>query len=404
MTKPRYGNKTRQKVAKLLRMPADNDRFSKAWECLAHDGIIEDWEKGSTTDEDIRADAKVALRHVDIIEGRSPSTGRKQERRMLRDIPVEPTEHERQTSQAFRKYLAAHAAQRPIVRKLRREYLPDGLYTDDHDISLLLEEQKVARAGMGVQRYLDSHQGKPNIWATPIVFSTKTPPDDDSESVSDEDQAVIRAEEEIEEERKMMEEWWGEGKQKEDEDAWEPEEDLTEEAMAYEEQLKKSFEGYFGWYLEELGEWLADKYPWENVGDAVVFLISGRPPRLAEPLSATIQEESATYSITFLPWVSEQTILRAYHLLRSRHRQVPGDKTIRVLRFVAEQTDEEGRLPSWSTLLSRWNAANPDDRFANRSALYKAYGRAVEALVPPYLPLAENTATWYQRFDHLTDR
>jgi len=131
----------------------------------------------------------------------------------------------------------------------------------------------------------------------------------------------------------------------------------------------------------------------------VVFLISGRPPRLAEPLSATLQEENATYSITFLPWVSEETISRAYHLIRSWHGRLPGDKTIRVLRFVVQQTDEEGYPPTWSTLLSRWNVANPDDRFTDRSALRKAHRRAVEALVPPYLsPLAENAITWFERF------
>ena len=118
----------------------------------------------------------------------------------------------------------------------------------------------------------------------------------------------------------------------------------------------------------------------------MVFVISGRPPRLAKPLSATSNMGNATYSLTFLPWISEETILRAYRATRERGT-LPGDKTVRVLRFVSGQADEDGCLPSWSTLLDRWNEANPDERFSDRSALRRAYIRAVEALVPPYLPL-----------------
>jgi hypothetical protein len=123
----------------------------------------------------------------------------------------------------------------------------------------------------------------------------------------------------------------------------------------------------------------------------VVFLISGRPPRIAEPLSATFDMANATYSITFQPWVSEKTVLRAYRVVtqpayRAAYR-LPGDKTIQVLRFVSEQADEKGRLASWEVMHDRWNVTNPDERFWDRSALHKTYSRAVEALIPAYLPL-----------------
>ena len=156
-----------------------------------------------------------------------------------------------------------------------------------------------------------------------------------------------------------------------------------------------------GTQLEILGEWLADTYPWENVGDAVVFLISGRPPRLAQPLSATSNMGNATYSLTFSPWISEETLMRAY---RAIGRTPPGDKTVRVLRFVSGQANDDGDLPSWSTLCDRWNAANPDEKFSDKSALHKAYGRALKALVPPYLPLADNAETWAKRFVPFADR
>ena len=199
----------------------------------------------------------------------------------------------------------------------------------------------------------------------------------------------------------MEEDWWGKGSATEV--SWYDflDHDPTEEDVAQERERLKGFEGYFGWFLEMLGEWLADKYPWENVGDAVVFLISGRPPRLAQPLSAISNMGNATYALTFSPWISEETLMRAYRAIRVTP---PGDKTVRVLRFVSAQADEEGRLPSWTTLCDRWNAANPDERFKDRSALYKAYRRAVEALVPPYLPLADNAATRAQRFVPFSDR
>jgi hypothetical protein len=120
--------------------------------------------------------------------------------------------------------------------------------------------------------------------------------------------------------------------------------------------------------------------PWACQEDAEVFLITGRPPRLVEPLRATQDDANAAYSITFSLWISEETVVRAYRNLQSLHLRPPRDKTLRVLHFVSEQVDE-GALPSWATLYDRWNAANPDDKFADRSALYKAYRRAVGALV-----------------------
>ena len=104
-------------------------------------------------------------------------------------------------------------------------------------------------------------------------------------------------------------------------------------------------------------------YPWLHEGDAVVFMVSGRPPRLAEPLSAAMGMGHAIYSITFSPWVSDETVLRAYRTVVSRHRRLPNDKTLWVVRFVYEQADEEGRPPSWPELLHRWNAANPEETF-----------------------------------------
>jgi hypothetical protein len=397
--KPKYGNKTKKAfLAKRVRMEKD-DRFEVVWATLAGRGIIEEWERGATTAEDVVDDAKQLLHRFRTWEGHTSST------RPKREVPVDPSERERDTTEAFREYLAVHAAQRPIVRRFRREYLPDGrLLTDDHDISRLLVEQHVAKTETtNLQQYLDENRGKPNDEPVRIEFPTGPPPGDDEPGFRTmEELAEEAAEEEIDQMRQMEESFWGGSREPEiSEDDWLfLDEDATDEEIAEERRWvrenNKAWEGYFGWHLETLGEWLADKYPWENVGDAVVFLISGRPPRLAKPLSATEDYANATYSLTFSPWISEETLMRAYRAIRGPS---PGDKTVRVLRFVSGQADDDGILPSWSTLCDRWDAANPDESFSDRSALYKAYKRAVEALVPPYLLPTENAATWSQRFE-----
>ncbi len=383
----------RAQLAKLLRMKEDRDPFDYVWECLVEDKYVAEWERGESSEDEIIQEAEHSLdRYRRAREGTSSRTGQKQERRVLKDIPVEPTERERDMTDALRKYLAAHAAQRPIVQKFRREYLPHGrLLTKDEDISRLLAEQLVVEVGTDVQQYLDSHRSKPageSAIEVPFDLRAEPPRDDDSGRISYEDWAGILAEEASEQERQMGEEWWGIGWEKNIPGHDDPAEVLTDEERDQEKQQEKGWEGYFGWQLETLGEWLADKYPWENVGDAAVFLISGRPPRLAEPLSAAHNVGNETYSITFSLWVSEETVLRAYRTIQSAHRRPPGGKTLRVLHFVSEQTDQEGALPPWSELLDRWNEANPNERFSDRSALRRAYRRAVEALVPPYLPLA----------------
>jgi hypothetical protein len=396
MNKPRYGNNTKKAfLAKRVRMEKD-DRFELVWDFLVKREIIEAWERGATSDEDVVDDANEIIHSFRTWEGRASSTRQEPEDQAVVEVPVEPTERERDLTAAFREYLAVHAAQRPIVRRFRWEYLPDGrLYTDDHDLLLLLKEQHVAKPGTtSLQQYLDENRGKPNNRAVHLEVSTGPPPDD---MTSPEELAEQIAEWEIDQERQMEEAWWGKGQ----EDISWYDFDPTEEDVAQERQRQKEWEGHFGTQLEILGEWLAPKYPWENVGDAVVFLISGRPPRLAQPISATYNDGNLSYSLTFSPWISEETIMRAYRAIREPS---PGEKTARVLRFVSGQADDDGRLPSWTALCDRWNAANPYEKFEYRSSLYKAYRRAVEALVPPDLPLTENAATWSQRFVSFSDR
>jgi hypothetical protein len=236
------------------------------------------------------------------------------------------------------------------VQRFRREDLPHGrLLTRDADIGKYLAE--VLGAEPDVEKYLLSNRGKPDQVDTfhlsyeQFAGAYHRPPDEVA--------VQFFADRERERERWLEDRW--------------------------EQPLR--------WRLKRIAELLAGWYPWETVGDAVVFLVSGRPPRLAEPLSAAHdQRYLGHYSITYVPWVSEETVVRAYRATQFS-RQSPRDKTVRVLRFVSEQADQEGSLPSWSKLLDLWNAAYPEDRYLDRTSLYNAHKRALEALIPPYLPL-----------------
>jgi hypothetical protein len=377
MNKSKNANKRdKAGLAKLLRLKEGRDPFEWVWDELVRDYKVEEWERGVTSEEEILAEAKEELAsYRRALDGPASSSGQrekqKQEEGVVQDIPVKLTERERDARDALRKHLAAHAAKRPLVQRFRREHplLQRGLPTEDEEIAVFLYLELGVEPDL--EQYLNSHRGKPSN-ALPFSQQLQFPQHAEPLSgygppVTSEGMAQILAKEHAKQERWL-------------EDLWVREPELFLQRIQEEGSEP-------GGYLEELGKWLVNTYPWLHVGDAVVFVISGRPPRLAEPLSAAMDMGNATYSITFSPWVSEEAVVRAYRATQGFHRRSSGDKTIRVLRFVAEQTDAEGGLPSWDKLLALWNAANPDERFKGRDGLHRAYSRAVEALVPPYLPL-----------------
>ncbi len=363
MNKDKNGNKASEgRLANLLRMRPDADDFAFVWQELESRGILEEWETGRTSEKDVVDDAKNILgiyrRALGQRSGLSDSRSATSDAIPTPlDVPVEPTERERETANALRLYFASHATRRPLVQRFRRENLPDGrLLTREEEIAGYLASELEVEPD--VDQYLESLGSKEQI-SIPWRLDAERPIDielDDPSWKTDDDMAQITSQEEERQER----------------------------------EIERLWEGYTGSHLEMLGGWLAQKYPWKNVGDAAVFLVSGRPPRLSDPLSATVDVATGVYSVSFLPWISEETVTRAYRDLQTF--RAPGDKTIRVLRFVSGQVDEEGHRPTWEKLLDRWNAAHPDEKYGDKGALYKAYARAIEALIPPYLPLREGGA------------
>jgi hypothetical protein len=130
--------------------------------------------------------------------------------------------------------------------------------------------------------------------------------------------------------------------------------------------------------LGDLGRLIAAAYPWEP-GDAAWFVLTGQTPEVA-PLTLSHDAARGTFTLTFAPWISKGTILRARRLARA----LSGggelkDKTLDVFMFVTERTEPEGAKP-WEKLLAEWNRSHPDERYKNRSSIASAYRRAERKL------------------------
>jgi hypothetical protein len=104
------------------------------------------------------------------------------------------------------------------------------------------------------------------------------------------------------------------------------------------------------------------------------------------PLELSYHRRRRIFTLNFAPWISEKTFRKAY---RKCQKVVQGgdnrrmkDRTLAVVRFVTEHTDDEGRrLLSWSQLTDLWNQHHTSEwRFKDRFGLRKAYLRAEEEL------------------------
>ena len=129
-------------MAKHLKVSEDSDPFDFVWECLDEDRDVKEWDQGLASEEELFVAAdRLLRRYRRARKGRSPQSEGKRQGGVVRHVPVEPTERERDMTNALRKYFAAHAARRSLVQRFRREHLPDGLLTRDEEISEFLAEE-----------------------------------------------------------------------------------------------------------------------------------------------------------------------------------------------------------------------------------------------------------------------
>jgi hypothetical protein len=134
--------------------------------------------------------------------------------------------------------------------------------------------------------------------------------------------------------------------------------------------------------------YLAAIFPWAPY-QAGWFLLTGERPEVV-PLRFSYHRSRQVFTLSFAPWISEKTIRKAY---RRGQKVVQGgdnrrmkERTLAVMRFVTEHTDEEGRrLLSWAQLTDLWNEQHPGEWwFKDRFGLRKAYLRAEKELTSPW--------------------
>ena len=134
--------------------------------------------------------------------------------------------------------------------------------------------------------------------------------------------------------------------------------------------------------------YLSAIFPWAP-GEAGWFLLTGERPEVV-PLRFSYHRRRQVFTLSFAPWISEKTVRKAY---RKGQKVVQGgdnrrmkERTLAVVRFVTEHTDDEGRrLLSWSQLTDLWNEQHPGEwSFKDRFGLRKAYLRAEKELARPW--------------------
>jgi hypothetical protein len=126
--------------------------------------------------------------------------------------------------------------------------------------------------------------------------------------------------------------------------------------------------------LGDLSRWLTARYPWD-LKDAAWFVLTNEPPDVIS-LAFSRDPTRHTFTLTFAPWVSEDTILRSYRSARKGDAKLPTEKSLAVLRFVDEHTPS-GEVPQWARLTRLWNEQYPEMTYDKRSGgLCKSYGGA----------------------------
>ena len=129
--------------------------------------------------------------------------------------------------------------------------------------------------------------------------------------------------------------------------------------------------------------YLAAIYPWAP-GQAGWLLLTGERPEVV-PLELSYHRRRRVFTLNFAPWISEKTVRKGY---RKCQKVVQGgdnrrmkERTLAVMRFVTEHTDDEGNRPPWSQMTNLWNEKHRGKwKFNDRFGLRKTYLRGEEEL------------------------
>jgi hypothetical protein len=107
------------------------------------------------------------------------------------------------------------------------------------------------------------------------------------------------------------------------------------------------------------------------------------------PLELSYHGGRGVFTLNFAPWISEKTFRKAYrkcqNVVQGGDNRRMKERTLAVMRFVTEHTDDEGNRPSWTQLIDLWNEEHTGEwRVKDRFGLRKAYLRAEEELAGPW--------------------
>jgi hypothetical protein len=164
---------------------------------------------------------------------------------------------------------------------------------------------------------------------------------------------------------------------------------LDEPADSHRDGLMHLISDKDGQTLEDLSRWLLTLYPWP-LRDAAWFVLTDESPEV-EPLKVQRNADSGAVRLTFEPWISEDTIRRAYRSLQLGDNRPLEEKSLALFRFVTEYT-EPGKKPKWAELTRRWNELYTNHKFIDRSALRRAYKRAERRLGAPWVAIEETSS------------
>lgn len=323
-------------LARQLGMMSESGQFEALWKYLEDAYYVGEVENGVSPPEYLLERAREQLTLSYHLAGRTKPSGRAHQA----PVEIELREDEKEIASVLSTYLAKHAiVNEPMVQHFQREEL-DG--------NLLTPEQAEEFLRRRVERYALAHYEGSLLTPEEIreVLSVDTWSRDELLSRVSEPPPPMP-------ERPIFPDW---------------------------------VQGIMRVTLEEVSNLLAAKYPW-TPEQATWFLLTGEPPRIL-PLRLAYLPTQGTFALSFTPWISEETFRSVYRKVRDyRHKRQntpPDERTLDVLRFVTECTDEQGRGPSWSELHQLWNREHPEKRYKDRSSLYKAYKRAEQEIAGPW--------------------
>lgn len=342
------------------------------WDELVEEGYVRDArDLPSEGRADLLRVAKRKLELAQVLAGRGTPPGRA----VLAEVKPFLSAYEVARPAAVGALVAAQAAATPRVRDFRQEMLGGCTLSPDQARRLVASPAAQALVPETLERHgipLIGHEAQ-------IVAARHSNPDADpwSHEVT---VAVEWPGGALEKTRR----WSGSGPR--------PYLTLATFDERWREQRVPVFRGSLLDEVRELAGWLAREHDWLEP-QATWFVLTGSavprlPLRVAVGGRAGYGHTSCRVTLDVEPWVSADTVLRAYRDVQRRvlpgdNRPV-GDRSLGLARFVAEQ-ERDGDLPTWREMRTRWNEARPEWNYDDDRRFRRDVVRARRILLfPPY--------------------